>query len=165
MKSIHETTNVIVRVLDAPRQKLWEAWSTPELFVKWWGPKGFTSPEAKIDFRVGGSYLSCMQTPAGMKIYGTGTYTEITPLEKIVFTDNFADQHGKKVPASYYGMGDDTIAENTFVTVTFEPVGNRTKLTLRAGVGLPGAQKEEEDAWNEMFDKLTKVVGEVPPVS
>lgn len=47
----------ISRVFDAPREKVWKAWTDPELIKKWWGPKDFTAPRIEIDFRVGGKYL------------------------------------------------------------------------------------------------------------
>ena len=45
---------VIEREFDAPRELVWKAWADPEMAKRWWGPKGFTSPAAEIDFRVGG---------------------------------------------------------------------------------------------------------------
>jgi uncharacterized protein YndB with AHSA1/START domain len=48
---------VITRVFDAPREAVWKAWTDPKRFMRWWGPKGFTSPACKIDLRVGGKYL------------------------------------------------------------------------------------------------------------
>ena len=53
------TTNLlenleITRIFDAPRELVWKAWTDPKLVMQWWGPKGFTSPACKIDFRVGG---------------------------------------------------------------------------------------------------------------
>lgn len=52
---------VISRMSNAPRDKVWQAWSDPELVKLWWGPKGFTAPTCSIDFRVGGTFLLCMR--------------------------------------------------------------------------------------------------------
>jgi len=52
----------ISRLIDAPPELVWEAWTDPEYVKRWWGPKGFTSPKCSIDFRVGGGYLSATQT-------------------------------------------------------------------------------------------------------
>jgi uncharacterized protein YndB with AHSA1/START domain len=49
-------TIVIERVFDAPLERVWKAWTDPEMFVRWWGPKDFTTPAYKADFRVGGSF-------------------------------------------------------------------------------------------------------------
>lgn len=101
-----------------------------------------------------------MQSPDfndGKPIWSTGVYKEIVPLEKIVTTDCFADEHGNVVPATHYGMGDDFPLE-MLVTVTFEDVGGKTKMTLRHE-GLPGGEMQDGAGvgWNESFDKLAEI--------
>lgn len=150
--------NTITRTFNAPPEKIWDAWANPTLFAQWYGAKGYTAG-ATIDFRVGGSYLNYAEDPNGNRIYGTGVYKEIIPLKKIVFTDNFADAEGNKVPAAYYGLGDQPMTEGE-VTVLFEDEGDTTKLTLHADVGLADAQQEELTVWNDSFDKLAKLVTE-----
>src|SRR5688572_29632086 len=93
----------ITRIFDAPPELVWKAWTEPEHFMRWWGPKDFTSPAAKMDLRVGGKYLACMRTPEGQDMWSTGTYREIVPLERIVYTDSFADAEGNVVSAAHYG--------------------------------------------------------------
>ena len=76
------------RVLDAPPQEVWRAWSEPEAVARWWGPAGFTVPVADMDFREGGSSLLCMRAPAefgGGDYWNTWTYRSITPHERIEF--------------------------------------------------------------------------------
>jgi uncharacterized protein YndB with AHSA1/START domain len=145
---------VIARVFDAPRERVWKAWTEPEQAKQWWGPKGFTAPFIKIDFRVGGKYLFCMRSPEGKDYWGTGVYREIIPLEKFVATDSFADAKGNVVPASYYGMDADFPLELLW-TITFEDLGGKTKMTLRHG-GFPAgpARTGAEQGWNESLDKL-----------
>jgi len=145
----------IIRVFDAPRELVWKAWSEPEHFKRWWGPKTFTAPECKLDFRVGGKYLACMRAPDGKDYWSTGVYREIVPLQRIVYTDNFADEKGKIVPASFYGMPGD-FPDETVVTVTFEDLGGKTRMTLRHA-GMPAGKMSElaEQGWNESFDKLS----------
>jgi uncharacterized protein YndB with AHSA1/START domain len=74
------------------------------------GPKGFTSPVAKIDLRVGGVYLNCMRSPEGKDFWSKGVFDEIVVPERLVMTDSFADEKGNTVPASYYGLSDDFFA-------------------------------------------------------
>jgi len=144
----------ITRIFNAPRELVWKAWSEPEHFKRWWGPKTFTAPECKLDFRVGGKYLNCMRAPDGKDYWSTGVYREIVPLERIVYTDNFADEKGNIVPASFYGMPGD-FPEEMVVTVTFEDLNGKTKMTLRHA-GMPAGKMGElaEQGWNESFDKL-----------
>ena len=148
----------ITRVFDAPRELIWKAWTEPEEFMRWWGPKGFTSPACKIDLRVGGVYLACMRSPEGQDFWSTGTYREIVVPERIVYTDSFADAEGNVVPATHYGMGADIPLE-LLVTVTLEPYEGKTKLTLRHA-GLPAGEMSDltSAGWNESFDKLAEAV-------
>ena len=76
---------VITRVLDAPRELVWSAWTDPEQVVQWWGPKGFTNPVCKFDVRVGGSIYVEMRAPDGTVYPMFGEYKEILEPEKLVF--------------------------------------------------------------------------------
>ena len=145
---------IIARIFDAPRELMWKAWTDPEHLKKWWGPKYFTAPYSKIDFRVGGRYLSAMRGPDGKDYWSTGVYREIVALEKLVCTDSFADENGQVVPAAHYGMTGEWPLE-LLVTVTFEERDGKTRLTLRHA-GLPAGEMREQCAagWNESFDKL-----------
>jgi uncharacterized protein YndB with AHSA1/START domain len=145
---------VIERVFDAPRELVWKAFTQPEHVMRWFGPKGFTSPVSQIDLRVGGKYLNCMRSPDGQDYWSTGVYREIVPPERLVYTDSFADADGNPVSASYYGLGDDWGYE-LLVTLTLADLGGKTKLTL-SQLGLPESVINEQTlaGWNESFDKL-----------
>jgi uncharacterized protein YndB with AHSA1/START domain len=147
---------VITRIFDAPRELVWKAWTEPEHVMRWWGPKGFTSPVCKIDFREGGKYLFCMRSPEGQDYWSIGVYREIVPMERIVCTDSFADEKGNPVPASHYGMPGDWPQE-LIVTVTLEEHEGKTKMTMRQA-GIPAGQMKEmaQAGWNESFDKLAE---------
>lgn len=155
---------LITRVFDGSRNQVWKAWTESEKVIRWWGPKIFTSPSCKIDFRVGGKYLFCMRSYSGPEvwqkgIWSTGIYKDIVPMEKIVFTDSFSDERGNVVPSTYYGM--EGFPLELEVTLNFEEVeGGKTKMTLRH-IGLPEKTREEcRIGWNESFDKLDKVLAE-----
>lgn len=160
-----ETKNelTITRIFDAPAETVWKYWTEPEYFKKWWGPKDFTCPEAKIDFRVDGKHLSCMrgspkQGAPVQDFWSTGTYKEIVPMKKIVVTDSFADERGNIVPSTHYGMKGFPL--EMLVTVTFEELeGNRTKMTL-AHSGIQSINQTDrsnmEQGWNQSFDKLAE---------
>ncbi len=147
---------VITRVFDAPRELVFKAWTDPEMMKQWWGPQDWTAPVCKIDLRVGGKYLYCMRSPEGQDTWGTGTYREIVPSERLVFTDSFADEHGNVVPGSYYGMGDDFPLEMV-VVVTFEDLAGKTKMTL-THQGMPAGEDGDMSGagWNQSFDKLAE---------
>jgi uncharacterized protein YndB with AHSA1/START domain len=146
---------VIERIFDAPRELVWRAWTQPEFVMRWWGPKGYTTPSCKIDLRVGGTFFYCMRSPEGQDFWATGVYREIVEPERIVCTDSFADEEGNVVPASHYGMPGDIPLE-MLITVTFEEYEGKTRMTLRH-VGLPEAiEGDAGTGWNESFDKLAE---------
>src|SRR6266511_1379450 len=128
---------VIERIFDAPRELVWKAWTEPERVKQWWGPRDFSCPVAEIDFRVGGRSFNCMRGPDGKDIWSIGTYKEIVPLERFVVTDSFADENGNVVPSSHYGMPDMPL--EMLITVTFEDIGGKTKMTMKHE-GLPAGE-------------------------
>jgi uncharacterized protein YndB with AHSA1/START domain len=135
---------------------VWKAWTNPEEIKRWWGPKNFTAPFVKIDFRVGGKYLLAMRGPDGKDYWNTGIYKEISPMERIVVTDSFSDEKGNVVPATYYGMGEGFPLEMT-AEFTFEDDNGKTKFTLkylRMGNLRAEDRKNMEQGWTESFDKL-----------
>jgi len=141
------------RVFDAPRDLVWKAWTEPERLKQWWGPKGFTSPVAKTDLRVGGRYLWGMRSPDGQDFFSTGIFREIVEPERLAFTDSFADAEGNVVPASHYGMPGDWPAENV-MTVTFEERDGRTAVAVREE-GIPEEMRGPSEAgMRESFEKL-----------
>ena len=167
---------IITRIFDAVRALVWKAWTDPEMFMKWWGPKDFTCPVAKIDFKVGGKYHVAMHGPKGSEfdkdLWSTGVYKEIVPMDpsnplragKIVVTDSFADEKGNVVGASYYGMPG-TFPMETTIIITFEEhfdklsASKKTKMTLYypSTEGIEGTMLDNmRQGWNQSFDKLAE---------
>ncbi len=153
---------VITRIFDAPREKVWKAWTEPEHLKKWWGPKDFTTPAIKQDLRTGGKYLYCMRGPKGSEwdkeMWSGGTYMEVIPMEKIVASDHFADADGNVVSPKDFGMPGEW-PEEMEVTVTFEDAGEgKTKLTL-VHKGHPVEMADmANQGWNESLDKFAAIL-------
>jgi uncharacterized protein YndB with AHSA1/START domain len=144
---------IIERIFDLPLNKVWQAWTHPESFKRWWGPKDFTCPFSSMDFRIGGKYLHCMRSPKGKDIWSTGIFKEIDPYKKLVFTDSFSDEKGNPLPASAINMPGDWPLE-LLVTVRFGDEYPKTRLLLQQE-GIPPEMQEDCIAgWNESFDKL-----------
>ena len=153
---IEEKPNVLIieRVFDAPQERVWKAWTDPEQVVKWWGPNGFTTPVYKADFQVGSAFHFCMRSPDGNDFWCGGIYQEIVENERIVCTDYFADEQGNKVSPEHYGMSPEWPAE-TIITVTFENVQGKTKLTVIQESVTPSKKREcAEQGWSESLDRL-----------
>ena len=150
---------VITRVFDAPRALVWEAWTNPKYVMQWWGPKGFTAPVCKIDFRVGGKFLCCMRSPDGQEGWNGGEYHEIVPHEKIVYSLYFADAQGNKVEPEQYGTEHEAIDDARDVVI-FEDFGNgQTKLTMIGNETMEDAKNSGQlEGWNETFEKVAAVI-------
>jgi len=145
-------TITIVRTLNLPLETVWKAWTDHESFKKWWGPKEYTCSNSAIDFKVGGKYLNSMKAVDGTEIWSTGTYTEIVPQQKIVYTDSFADSEGNIVPSSYYKMPE--MPMELVVTLTFEAMGDKTNMVMES-TGVPAEIGDEcIKGWQSSFDKL-----------
>lgn len=139
---------VITRTFDAPARLLFQAWSTREHIMKWFGPVGWPVTMCEMDFRVGGRWRMAMTGPSGKQNtpFG-GTYLEIVPDRKIVFDNGF------EAPG----------AERMIMTITFDEKDGRTTLThhtlfasaamkkLHVGAGF-------EAGTNSGFDQLEGVV-------
>ncbi len=157
-QNIHHDTDVqhelvMHRVLDLPLNKVWKALTEPEEFKKWWGPKGFTSPSSKMEARVGGKYLNCMQGPDGKKYWSTGTVKELIPERKLVVTDSFSDEKGNIKSAAEYDMPGNWPKE-LLITFELEEADGATKLVL-THEGIPEEMYNDcKQGWNESFDKL-----------
>ena len=123
---------VVKRIIDAPLELVWKAWTDPEHVKRWWGPKYYTSPSAKIDLRVGGKYIFCMRAPAdqgGQDMYTAGIYKEIVPLKRLEFTQGLSDKDGNPIDPAQLGMPPDFPKEIRTVIV-FQAKGNMTELTI-----------------------------------
>lgn len=143
----------IVRNFNASKEQVWHAWSDPEHFKKWWGPKEYSCPDCIMDFRIGGKFLACMMDDKGHKIWSTGIYTEIIPNEKIVFTDCFADENGNVVSSEHYGM--QGVPMEMKVTVILKEANGKTEMTL-IHEGLPEGEHltGANIGWNTSIDKM-----------
>ena len=153
---------VVTRIFDAPRELVWKAYTDPDYVMQWWGPKGFTSPFCRMDFRVGGKYLLCMRSPDGQEFWNGGEYHEIVPHEKIVSSMYFADSEGNKVEAAHYGIEHEAI-DDAYDVITFEDLGDgRTKLTFVGNETMENAKESGQvEGWNQILDKFAAVLAEM----
>ena len=149
---------VVTRVLEAPRETVWKAWTDPEIMKEWWGPKDFTAPYISIDLRVGGRFVYCMRGrgPDGVvkDYWNSGDHRQIVPLKKIVATMSFADEEGRPVPASHYGMPGKWPKEILLRVAFADARSGGTKVTVREA-GIPGAMIElARLGWEQQLDKF-----------
>ena len=156
----HETERMVVtRVFDAPRALVWKAWTDPKYVMQWWGPKGFTCPVCKMDFRVGGTFLYCMRAPDGQEFWNGGEYHEIVLHEKIVSSMYFSDPEGNKIDAAQLGIEHEAI-EGVHDVTLFEDFGEgQTKLTFIGNETMEDATKSGQvEGMNQILDKAAAII-------
>ncbi len=152
---------IISRTFDAPRDLMWKAWTTPELMVKWYGPKGFTVNYSRFDFRPGGTYHYSMKSADGFEMWGKLFYHEIAEPEKLVFSTCFSDIDGNitRHPMS------PTWPREMRTTISFSEKAGKTTVTVE---WIPITPTEEErktfiegmagmeQGWGGTFDQLAE---------
>ena len=147
----------IQREIDAPIETVWDMWTKPELFKKWYGPMGMTVPIAEMDVVVGGTRKVSMElvTPERtIQMWFTGVYKEIIPLSRLVYTEAMCDADGVLIPPSAMGMPAGT-PEITEVIVELREREGKTLMTM-THVGVPTGTAGE-GGWNQALDKLVEV--------
>lgn len=118
------------RILDAPVDAVWNAWSDPDKVKEWWGPHGFTSPLCRMDFREGGTTLVSMKSPDFGEVFNTWTYSRIEPNKRIEFVMRFSDSEANPLDPAVVGVPPGVPSEVPHV-VTFQDVGDgRTEMTI-----------------------------------
>lgn len=137
-----ETTLIIRRTFNAPRAKVFEAWTNPEQLKHWFSPNdAFVISIATVDLKVGGTYHIGMKPPDRESLHvATGVYREIIPPEKLVFS------------WSWEGEPLDTL-----VTVEFRDLGNATEVMLKHEY-FPDAQTRDKhsEGWTGCLELLRK---------
>lgn len=130
---------VITRVFDAPRDRVWAAWTKPEQLTRWWGPQGMEIQITGFDLRPGQRCVYVMRGQGGVELWGRFVYREIAAPGRLVWANAFADASGEAVHAEM-APGFPLEVQNE---VTLEETEGRTTLTLRS---TPLAATEEETA-------------------
>lgn len=151
----------VTRVVSAPRERVFRAWTDPDLVVQWWGPRGFGSVECEIDLRVGGAFRIVMvggddlSEFAGQRSPVRCVYTEVDPPARLAFTDEALDDDG-------------TVHLDGVTTVVFDDLGDgTTRVTVHATAEgrTPQSVRMLEgmhQGWTESLDKLAEFAGRGP---
>ena len=106
----------LTRTLDAPRERVFEAWTDPAQIGLWWGPRGFTTTTKEMDVRPGGVWRFVMHGPDGTDYGDVVRYEEVVEPERLVYVHASDDDHE---PQRFH------------VRVTFDDLEGRTRLTMR----------------------------------
>ena len=118
---------VLTRVFDAPRERVWKAWTDPRQVAQWWGPAGFTNPRCEVDVRPGGVLRIDMRGPDGTVYPMAGVYREVVAPERLVFIVSFSDPKGGVTRHP----GHANWPLETLSTVTFAEQGGKTRVSVQ----------------------------------
>jgi uncharacterized protein YndB with AHSA1/START domain len=134
---------VLTRVIDAPRERVFKAWSEPGQVSRWFAPNPLTLPKCEMDFRPGGRFQMSMRAPDGTEYPFSGVYREIVPPSKLVWVGEFPNGP----------------AEQMRTTITFEEQGNKTKLTMQQTFAVLTPETEPhtkgaKQGWTATLDQL-----------
>lgn len=134
---------VLTRDLNAPREKVFAAWTDVKQSSIWWVPKDCTLVSCELDVRPGGKWRRTMRGPNGNLIAKYGTYREVLPPERLVFTYN-----------SDYANG--TVDPETLVTITLEALADgRTRLTLtHSGFWDEASKVSHIGGWTGVMERI-----------
>jgi uncharacterized protein YndB with AHSA1/START domain len=144
---------VITRTFDAPRELVFEAWTDPAHVAQWWGPRQFTNPVCDWNARPGNAIHVDMRGPDGTLFPMGGTFHEVAPPERLVFTTTALDG-----------------ALEVLNTVTFADDGGKTAMRLQAVVvkaspEADGALAGMHEGWSQSLDKLAEELAETFVIS
>jgi uncharacterized protein YndB with AHSA1/START domain len=151
---------VISRLVSAPRARVWQAWTTPAELASWFGPKGFETIRANLDFRVGGTYHYGI-AGSGVTMWGKWVFQEIDPPARLRMVQSFSDENG--------GLGRHPLAPDwpaqTLATIEFQDFGPKTLVTVQwAPFEATDVERKTfadgtasmNQGWGGTFDRLEK---------
>ena len=145
---------VLSRLIDAPREKLFRAWTDPALLMQWFAPQPYTTPRAELDVRPGGANLFVMRDPQGNEFPNRGVYLEIVENERIVFTDAYTEAWEP--------------SEKPFMTVivTFSDEGSKTRYIARVRHWTVADREAHEkmgfhEGWGRCADQLAALAAKL----
>ena len=142
-------TVTIKKLLDAPIQLVWEAWTNPEHIAQWWSPKGIKTEIIKHDFVEGGAWRFEMPMPDGNRFIAEGEYVEIVEFEKIVSKADFKP-----------------MTEGVEIQALFEAQGNQTRFTFNVVHATEEYRIQQEkmgilNGWGSVFNRLEELLSRI----
>lgn len=132
----------IERILSAPIELVWEAWTRPEHLVQWWNPKGSDTRIEKHEFQIGGEWKYTMMMPNGKPFIAEGIYTEIVLHERICSKANFKP-----------------MTEGVIIQSFFKSLGEKTAFTFNIVHPTEAYKIQQErmgiqNGWGSVFNRL-----------
>jgi uncharacterized protein YndB with AHSA1/START domain len=161
----HAGAFAISRIFDAPRERVWRAWTDEEQLMDWWGPSGFERVKCTLDLRPGGLLHYCMRVPNGPESWGKFVFREIVAPERLVFVVSFSDPDAG-IQRAPFAKG---WPLEVLSSLTFTDRGGKTELEMH-GVPINASSVELKTfadsvesmnkGWAGTLDELSRFLGE-----
>ena len=145
---------VVTRLIDAPRDKLYRAWTEAELLKQWFAPKPYTTPVAELDVRPGGANRIVMRGPDGQDIPCPGIWLEVVPNQRLILTD------------AYIKAWEPSAKPFMTAVITFEDEAGKTRYTARVHHWTVEDREAHEkmgfhEGWNLCTDQLAELASRI----
>ncbi|MBC8066200.1 MAG: SRPBCC domain-containing protein [Chlorobia bacterium] len=145
--SIADREIALTRTFNAPRELVFRAWTEPQHLMKWLCPKDFVVTFVDVDLRVGGVWRSGMRSPEGIDYVMRGTYRELVPPDRLVFTHSWEDD---KEAGHEPGL-------ETLISITLSEFDGITTMTFHVdGLTSDESRDGQKQGWSEAFDNLNR---------
>jgi uncharacterized protein YndB with AHSA1/START domain len=140
--SLNDQELVLTRLMSAPREVVFAAFTDPQQLRRWWGPKDYPATHVEMDVRPGGRWRNCLTAAAdGRELWQHGVFREVVPPSRLSFTFVWEEQGERGL--------------ETLVTISFADEGGRTRLTLRQTPFHSIAERDGHGGgWSSSFDRL-----------
>ena len=150
------------RVVDVPRELVWEAWTTPEKLMPWFCPLPWKTVECEIDLRSGGKFYTVMESPEGQRFPNFGCYLEVIPNKRLTWT-NAVEPGFRPAKQPEVTPGHECAEFLMTATITLEPHANGTKYTaLVQHTNVEARIKHEkmgfEEGWGTCLDQMIAII-------
>lgn len=145
---------VLTRLIDAPPETVYRAWTEPALLKQWFAPLPYTTPSAELDVRPGGANRIVMRSPDGADMPCDGVYLEVVPGRRLVLTDAYT-RAWEPSPKPFMTL-----------IVTFEDEGGKTRYTARVRHWTVEDRETHEkmgfhEGWGQCADQLAALVAKL----
>jgi uncharacterized protein YndB with AHSA1/START domain len=158
LKTAEKNEVLITRIINAPRQLIYDCWTQAEHLKRWYAPNHCTVHFTRVDVKIGGGYHGAIIHTDGKHHWFYAVFKEIDPPNKLVFTLARADEHGNHLSPKDAGMPHEW-PEITVVTLTFEDLGKQTRFTLHQTVDLALATRTGAyPSWLQMLDRMESLI-------
>jgi uncharacterized protein YndB with AHSA1/START domain len=158
MKNAVNKELLISHLFDAPQAVVFKAWADPAQLQHWYAPDGCTIEFKSIEVSQGGRFHSCIHDPIHGECWIIGEYLEVSAPNKLVFTMVLSDKDGNLASAAEAGKSEEW-PEAIITTVTFEPIGEQTKVIIHQTVQEQEAKKTGAyQSWIKMLNKLNQLL-------